>query len=573
MISRSWIEHGLLALALLGCSGSESSPAAPATATGGSTTGGGPQASGGSIAGGVSSSSGGVVSAGGVSSGGSLATGGATGAGAPSSGSSAGGAAAGASSGGTGGGGASSGGATSAVVSPPDAVALPPGSRELDGVVNLVDAEAARELDDFLLNEERIHQVLRQRLTKSFNAFVARYTETYDFLVFITDHPVPESGLAGKFEAINQNPVAGGSPELQIAAGGYRSKGRTRGISVVPYEAGFLPPLSHEAGHFWGNYLDERFPFGTGLTAADAYPVHWGYSDVNGQLGGFDGSTLRCETPAAALPPDCTPLASGRTRYLVGNFGPNANAFRHIPFSGFELYLMGLVPANEVPQSFRVLTQGAIDPASFDDAAQDDLVVEASGVTTVTLAEIQARHGVPPLLSESERNFSAAFVVFSAEPAPDALLREVADWAAVWGNRRTISGWSSFESNTLGRARMNTALGPRRSQSDPAPPPRVRFECDVVAQDCGSPELGCHWPPALCARSRGIARGEACDGPFACAPGHECMAPTSDPGNFRCIAYCDPDSAGTPKSCDTVCPGKEILLQGDDGTSHSVCPP
>jgi hypothetical protein len=441
-----------------------------------------------------------------------------------------------------------------------DLVELPPGSRELDGIVNLVDAEAAQQLEEFLFDQQPRHIVLRQGLTKPLNLFLDHYLESYDFVFFVTDHVLDGVSVAGKFEAINRRAVPGGGDEIEIAAGGYKTSGRVKGVIGIPYRDDYYPPLSHEVGHYWAAHLDPRFGFGAALN--EHHGPHWGFSSVNGQLGGFDGSTLRCETPAGAMPPGCTPLGNARTRYVVGAFGPNANGFRGQPFAPLELYLMGLLPAADVPASFQLLTDAQIVPDSYNEAT-DTLVVEASGITALPFANIVARHGQVEALEEASRHFSAAFVVVSATPAPDGVLSDVVTWAAAFGAREVVANWDSFERDTGGRATMDTLLGSRRPTSTPAPAPRERFACDVLAQDCGRPELACYLsPPSLCALSGGVGLDQPCDAVYACGPGLDCVASSADPTAYVCKPYCDLNDITSPRACQTLCANNYLTFLG-----------
>ena len=449
-----------------------------------------------------------------------------------------------------------------------DPVALPPGSREVDGVVNLVDAVAAAQLEQFLLDASLTFEPLRQGLLGPFNLFVDHYVEEYDFVLFVTDHVVENVTLAGRFEAVNRPAVPGGTQEIDIALGGYKTTGRVKGLIGIPYFPDYFPPFSHEIAHYWAAFLDPSFGFGVSLDG-DHGP-HWGLSSVNGQLGGFDPATLRCETPAAALPPDCTPVASGRTRYVVGDFAPHAAGAR--PYGPLELYLMGLLPAAEVPAFFQVFTEGQILTDTYDPGA-NTIVVEASGIATVPFADIVARHGSVTPLPETERHFRAAFIVVSAEPAPDQVMADVARWAGVLGNRVAVAGWPSFEIDTGGRATLDTQLGRRRDRSEPAPPARERFACDVLAQDCGRPELACYfWPPAICVLSGGVQLGEPCSATFACAPGLACLG-NVDAGEYFCMPYCDPDDPASSKSCAALCNADHVTIADETGAHSAVCLP
>jgi hypothetical protein len=450
--------------------------------------------------------------------------------------------------------GGTTGGSTTGGSGGGEPVPLPPGSREVGGIVNLVDAGAAEELEIFFTVEEPVFVTRREDLVRSFNLFVDHYLEEYDFVFFYTDHPITNAFASGIFQALKLRAEPGGSSEIEIALGGYKTNGRTRGVIAMNYSTNFFGPLPHEVLHYWANALDTRFGFGIGLN--EDFGSHWGYASVNGQLGGFDGATLRCETPANAMPPACTPLASGRTRYVVGDFAPFTNSYRSVPYSPLELYLMGLAPASEVPQSFQVLIEGTIVTPETQGTG-GTVVVEADGIDTVTFAEITARHGMKPMLPAAERAMRAAFVVISAEPASDAVMNDVARMAAAFGARETVANWDPFEMHTLGRATLDTELGARRDTEAPAPAPRELFECDVVAQDCPRDELGCYLrSPTFCALSGGVELDQPCDAPFACAPGLDCVASNANPTAFVCKPYCDPTSTTSADSCEILCPGR-----------------
>src|SRR5262249_38078260 len=154
------------------------------------------------------------------------------------------------------------------------------------------------------------------------------------------------------------------------------------------------------------------------------------YSSVHGQLGGFDEASLRCADPLGALPPDCVAGADGKTRYVVDIFAPNVNSGS--PYAPLELYLMGLLPAQEVPDHVLLLDAARMLTDTFDEAA-GTVQVEASGLTELSFADIVARHGMKPALPEAERAMRAAFVVVSSAPASDAVMEQVGRWSATFG--------------------------------------------------------------------------------------------------------------------------------------------
>jgi hypothetical protein len=449
-------------------------------------------------------------------------------------------------------------------------VPLPAGSREVGGIVNLVDAAAAAELESVIAVPTKQFLTLRHGFNKSLNLFLEDYQEDYDFVFFFTDHAVAMAPVAGLFEPVTRPAGPGGVSEFEIAAEGYETTGRVKGVVAFPYNAGIYPPLAHEMAHYWAVDLDDRFGFGVGLDASSSYPSHWGFASVNGQLGGFDGTTLRCETPAGAMPPACTGQSGGRIRYVTGPFAPNTNTFRGVPYAPIELYLMGLAPGTEVPASIQTLT--AAKSVTVTNTA---VTIEASGVKTIAFSDIVARHGTPKLLAANARHFDTAFVVLSAAPAADAVMNEIADFAAAFGKRKVITGWQSFEEHTRGRATMSTALGPRRSVGSTLPPARKPLKCDPVAQDCPRSELGCYMePPAVCALSGKVALDQPCDAVFACTPGTDCVASAANPTKFVCQPYCDPNDATAVKACAKLCRSNQLTFKDTSGAIvGAICLP
>lgn len=439
----------------------------------------------------------------------------------------------------------------------PDLVPLPPGSRELDGIVNLVDAAAAAELDAYL-TASGTRPYWEGGLTVSLNLFLEHYVEQYDFVYVITDHPVA-TGAIGRFENVTQPASPGIGKDFDWEREGYKTNGTVRGVIGVQYRPQQYGPFGHEMVHYWANFLHPSFGFGIGLNE-NAGP-HWGYAGMRGVLGGFEASTLRCETPTGAMPPGCTATGSGRTRYVVELFFSNDNGVA-TPCSPLELYLMGLLPLSEVPPSIPVLTEAEALYDTYDETT-GTFIVEASGLDTVAVSDIAAQHGMVRELPEAERAFRAAFVVISAEPASDAVLAEVADWAKIHGNRLEDADILSFEALTGGRATLDTELGARRSVEDPAPEVRVPFGCDVYEQDCDD-DKACFFAPhqgGICGLSRGALRDAACDESYDCAPGLDCVANQAGTAG-ACEPYCSPDDTA-PDACSSQCPWYELVDEND----------
>ena len=465
-------------------------------------------------------------------------------------------------SGSDGGGGASGRGGSAGT--PVDAVPLPPGSREYDGVVNLISADGAAELDAYLMGGAS--PVYEGSLTASLNVFLEHYVEEYDFVYLITDHPL-DTQIGGRFQLVTQPARPGIGLDYDLQREGYKTTGTVRGAVAIQYRTGTYGPFGHEMMHYWANFLDPSFGFGVGLV--DDVGPHWGYVGVNGVLGGFEPATLRCESPMGAVPPVCDPASGGRTRYRVRSFGPNDNGVA-TPCSPFELYLMGLAPFSEVPAEIPMLTDAEILIDTYDEAT-DTVVVEATGVNTIRTADLVARHGMARELPMSERAFRAAFAVISAAPVPDDLLAEVALWAKIHGNRVADARILSWEALTGGRSTLDTRLGPRRSTADPEPSVRVPFNCDIFDQDCGDGKA-CYFTGrsvgGICALTRGGVRDTPCDDLGDCAAGLDCVE--NEAGTtMACEPFCRHDDLG-PNGCSAMCDWF-TLVDENDAVVGGIC--
>ncbi len=446
---------------------------------------------------------------------------------------------------------------------PPELVPLPAGSRERAGVLNLVDADAAAELESFLEDDAAVEG----SPLPAFNLFMEHYLEAYDFVYLFTDHRL-DSLIAGRFADVNRRaaPGLGYSQQFDSYPTGYRTSGRTRGVLAIQYMPGsYGGPLVHELFHYWGTHYG--YPFGYGLGDTEIHGAHWGYTGLKGVHGGFDASTLRCTTPEDEVPPNCAAETNGRYRYWIDLFFPNDNGVA-TPFSKLELYMMGLAPLAEVPESITLLNEAT---ALYDTYVEstNSFIVEASGTTQLTRDDFVATYGTALELDEDERDFTAAFVVVSAAPVPDSVLDEVGKWAAIAGSRRDDAEVPSFEELTGGRATLDTELGLQRTVDQPPPAPWMPDPCDLEAQDCGEGRA-CFFGRRhnICGLSRGGVRDELCDEPSDCAPGLSCIE-SGTGGPSACEPYCNPDD-GADDACSNLC-NWFYLRDEDDAVVAGIC--
>ncbi|MCG3137110.1 MAG: hypothetical protein HJJLKODD_00953 [Phycisphaerae bacterium] len=156
-------------------------------------------------------------------------------------------------------------------------------------------------------------------------------------------------------------------------------------------------PALHELAHNWAAYLDGPESL---LAQVSASPVaHWGFTSVGGALGGWDPQTLE-------------PLAVDRFRVCSPSpferFSPAGYANDNIPYAPLELYLMGLIPADEVPP-----IEVAINPVVSSSDGQCSEIY-ADGMETVTIDEIVADNGARvPAAEEAPTQFQLGVMLIS----------------------------------------------------------------------------------------------------------------------------------------------------------------
>lgn len=333
----------------------------------------------------------------------------------------------------------------------PTDVPVPQGLQLRAHAVNIVDSEAAAEVQRYVLGTS-------PELYVSAGRFFEHFADEYDFVYFFSDGPVTGATAAARFTPVRRQPMPGTGINRVTNNTRYpAAAARLKGAVGVNFSAAGNGPTLHETLHYWSMFLDARFGFGRDRDTN--FGAHWGVASVNGQHGGFDGDTLQCRVPAGARPPNCMPEPDGIIRVTVATFGPNANGGDSRPFAPIELYLMGLIPRAEVGGPFTVL-----DGAHFvsTDTATRRMVFEVTGTHTVSLDEIVGVHGERAPAPAEQRAFRGAFVVFSAAPVSAQRMDALERWASIFGNDTPHNALLSFERATGGRATMSTRLGPAR---------------------------------------------------------------------------------------------------------------
>jgi hypothetical protein len=401
-------------------------------------------------------------------------------------------------------------------------------------------------------------------LSMAARLFYEYYLDEYDFLIVVTDHLVENATAFAAFDAVHR--------PAQLATGDRSTEdlrfahGSERLLGVVACNGGeSSPPLEHELAHYWANHLDPSLGFG--VDATQNYGSHWGMTSVHGQLGGFDENAFFCVDPPDAVPPNCTPESDGTMLFRFGPFAPHVN--RSADYAPLELYLMGLVPKEEVQDRFLVV-EGAAFSETVVDPDTGDYLIAGAGVGEIQFSDVVALHGEVPLKPEEDRHYRAAFVVVSESPASEEQLAFVSEWQETFGNHVGATGTlRSFEERTGNRATLSTRLGRRRTADDPVPDPPMPAVCSVTLQDCPD-DLGCYGSAdRLCGIPGTLEEGDPCERNDDCLPGFAC------PTSLRaCAPYCDPFDESAAKACTTWCPGAYTrLLDGEGELTGGYCSP
>ncbi len=172
----------------------------------------------------------------------------------------------------------------------------------------------------------------------------------------------------------------------------FGSAGRLK--SMIFHSFGLLAIFDHEVVHSWGPAIG----YSLGLVDSSGNQGHWNdMSDIAGQMAAF----YFADTGD------------------VGRFFYNGDGTWHLvsnreipPYSPLELYIMGLIPPEEVPP---------IHILQSPDLSDLERITAAS-YQTITIEQIMAAEGGPrvPSSDEAQKDFTLAFIVTQDVPYNDA---------------------------------------------------------------------------------------------------------------------------------------------------------
>jgi hypothetical protein len=276
-----------------------------------------------------------------------------------------------------------------------------------------------------------------QVLQKISNKVYEKFEDKFDFIFFVLntkeDSTISNAlGFAGVNLGVSNNVKGLGlSPYDQTSSFG--SAGNLKSVMYFPYHnAILLGPSLHEIAHNWAAYICPTYTLGN---AGDVrYDDHWGYSNAGGQLGGFKYVKELS--------------SSGGTREYQGSmngtytdgFGVNANGGNGIPYSDIELYLMGMIGANELPEDFQLDIYTGLSNGSSGEKGS----FKATGITSYTIDQLITKNGPrDPDANTSQRSFKVLTVILSKSQDSTASTR----YDEIVGNVKWFAGLADAPAN------------------------------------------------------------------------------------------------------------------------------
>lgn len=189
-----------------------------------------------------------------------------------------------------------------------------------------------------------------------------------DFLVYVFNTPnKPQQLIMNGYYQNVRNDVTGigtpyfGEPFHDFTDMYSEHANRLQGIIYLTHnDVIFEGPFLHEIMHRWGNYI----------LYTDAWSGHWGNTNIYGRLGGYK---------EIVYTEDGTSLIAENRRFWGG------------PYAPFELYLMGLIPKEEVPDIEQMVDTEleVIEASEWTRTSGEGILVQGQvATTTYTIDDI-----------------------------------------------------------------------------------------------------------------------------------------------------------------------------------------
>jgi hypothetical protein len=249
-----------------------------------------------------------------------------------------------------------------------------------------------------LVSKSRFDQMKKGGSWTDTKLIYDHFYNKFDFLMTAVNlySPSDEVGDVGGYFIDIENSITGLGESIfdKSILSGFGYQNRATGRIQFHQRDGLTSLAVHEIGHNFGNYALE--------TGYSLHPSHWGYSNIGGSLGGWQPNSLeslgngqyRARSPTSGL--------------YDSSWSPWTNF--HIPYSNFELYLMGLISASEVGHDIKIAED-------FKWVDINKGIFQASSITTKTINQFIAENGARlPNYLNSQKSFRGMYIVVSEAP-------------------------------------------------------------------------------------------------------------------------------------------------------------
>jgi hypothetical protein len=282
-----------------------------------------------------------------------------------------------------------------------------------------------------------------QVLAEISNKVYAKFHDDFDFILFVLNTKKDNAIInALGFYGINvkvSNNVKGLGNDTYSYGSYYGSAEKLKSMMYLPYyDAITYGPSLHEVAHNWAAF------FATYNVDNTPCIDHWGVSNAGGQLGGFKYVQ---EVPTSDGTKEYQGSMDGTYKdgFKTGGYGSN-----NIPYSDIELYLMGMIGAEELrANDFRLDIYTGLSSSNTSGPGY----FKATGKNSYTIDKLISLKGarVPDAIN-SQKEFKVLTVILSnsqdttASTRYDEIVKEV-KWFAGYSES---NGLYNFKQATRG---------------------------------------------------------------------------------------------------------------------------
>ena len=244
----------------------------------------------------------------------------------------------------------------------------------------------------------------------------SKFEDAFDFIFFLYNTSGEEFILGGTAEPVKMDIEGIGTDKINRSAL-YGSKGYLKSVNHLTLRTSLFSagPFLHELAHYWGAVdIGQEYALVDGSYRESS---HWGTSDIDGILGGFNYQTLKRNV-------DGNPQKywATSTRAQEWGFDGFSQELSNGYFAPIELYLMGLLPAESVPD-MHVFHDVTLQQETWGDGT-----FYAKSESTITMDDFIKKYGKrKPDYKDSQKDFRALVVVVTDQPVSDehwALIKE-----------------------------------------------------------------------------------------------------------------------------------------------------